>query len=148
MDQIDPTSAYGSLFALSFLASTVLPLGSEWLLVALLREKYSLILTVTVATIGNTLGACSTYALGFWGGRVLLLRLLRINQQALDRAQRLYNRYGVWVLLLSWVPVVGDTLCALCGLFRCSWWLFLVLVMAGKLIRYLFLAWTTVTVSA
>lgn len=148
MDLFSIESAYGSLFLLSFLASTVIPLGSEWLLVALLSEHYSPFLTVSVATIGNTLGACTTYALGFWGGRVLLSRVLRISQPALDRSQRLYTRYGVWVLLFSWVPVFGDTLCALCGLFRMSWWRFLVPVLLGKLARYGFLAWTTVAVSA
>lgn len=148
MDYFSSESAYASLFILSFLASTVLPLGSEWFLVALLHDAYSPFFTVSVATVANTLGACTTYALGFWGGRVLLFRMLRTSPESLDRAQRFYVRYGVWVLLLSWVPIIGDTLCALSGLFKTSWWLFLILVLTGKLARYLFIAWTTLSVTA
>ncbi len=146
MDLIIPGSAYGSLFVVSFLASTVLPVGSEWLLVALLLKGYSLPLTVTVATAGNTLGACTTYALGLWGGQVLVTRLLKINPESLERARRVYARHGAWSLLFSWVPILGDPLCAFSGLFRTPWWLFLVLVLSGKLARYLVLAWTTVAV--
>lgn len=143
MDLLSPESAYCSLFVLSFLASTVLPFGSEWFLVTLLRNDYSPFFTVTVATVGNTLGAFTTYALGYWGGRVLLSRVLRASPTTLERAHRFYTRYGVWVLLLSWAPIIGDVLCGLGGLFRTAWWLFLILVLLGKLSRYLFIAWTS-----
>src|SRR5262245_27608793 len=102
---------YAALFALSFLASTLVPLGSEWLLVTMLLKKYDPAMTVAVASVGNYLGACTTWAIGVWGGPFLIRRVLRIGTPAEERAGRLYQRYGAWSLLFSWLPVVGDPLC-------------------------------------
>lgn len=144
MDLLSPDAGYLAVFLVSFLASTVLPVGSEWLVVALLLQGFEPVLVVVVATLGNTLGAFTTYAIGLWGGQFLVRRLLRINDSALSRARRLYARFGSWSLLLSWLPIVGDPLCALAGLFRTSWPHFAVLVLLGKLARYIVVAWATV----
>jgi membrane protein YqaA with SNARE-associated domain len=102
---------YPTLFLLSFLASTILPLGSEWMLVALLVNGHDPLFSVAVATAGNTLGACTTYIVGLYGGPFLIGRVLRISDETRQKAERLYGRYGSWSLLLSWVPVLGDPLC-------------------------------------
>jgi membrane protein YqaA with SNARE-associated domain len=44
---------YLNLFILSFLASTVLPLGSEALVVALIYQGFSPFTVIMVATVGN-----------------------------------------------------------------------------------------------
>ncbi|WP_232362567.1 YqaA family protein [Desulfogranum mediterraneum] len=127
---------YLSLFILSFLAATVLPLGSEWLLVALLLETFNPWLLLATATLGNTLGACTTYALGRFGGVYLSVRILRIGPDARDRATRQYRRYGTWSLLFSWLPIIGDPLCLIGGIFKTSFPWFILLVTLGKLARY------------
>jgi membrane protein YqaA with SNARE-associated domain len=144
MEPFTPLAGYASLLGLSFLASTVLPVGSEWLVVALLLQGFEPGSVVAVATGGNTLGAFTTYAIGLWGGQLLVRRFLRIDDRALSRAQRLYTRFGAWSLLLSWVPIVGDPLCALAGLFRTPWRRFALLVILGKLARYIAVAWVTI----
>jgi len=108
---------------------------------------YSPVLTVAVATLGNSLGACTTYAVGRWGGRELVLRVFRMNPASLARSQQFYARYGCWSLLFSWVPVVGDPLCAISGFFKHGWHCFLALVVAGKLARYVALAWLTLQIA-
>jgi len=125
-----------ALFLLSFFAATLLPLGSEWLLATLLLGGSDPGLSVAAATAGNTLGAVTTYAIGFWGGPMLTARLLRIDAAARQRAERLYGRYGCWTLLFSWLPVVGDPLCLAGGVLRVGFGRFLLLVAAGKLLRY------------
>jgi membrane protein YqaA with SNARE-associated domain len=132
-----------SLFGLSFLASTVIPLGSEWLLVMLLLQGHPAITAVTVATLGNTLGACTTYLIGVFGSRFLTRRVLRLSESELDRSRRIYQRLGVWSLLFTWIPVIGDPLCLLAGAMRTSMPLFLVLVPIGKACRYAVLALIT-----
>jgi len=127
---------YISLFMLSFLASTIVPLGSEWLLVALVVGGYDPMLSVAVATIGNTLGACTTYWIGLFGGPFLIVRILRISDEARLKAERLYAQYGSWSLLLSWVPIIGDSICLVGGMLRISLGKFSVFVLAGKLVRY------------
>lgn len=144
MDSFFTEHAFTAMFSLSFLASTVLPLGSEWLLVTLLLQNISPAPLVTVATLGNTLGACTTYAIGVWGGPLVIHRLLRMDASALQRAQHRYNRYGAWTLLFSWVPIIGDPLCAASGIFRTRFPVFLLLILIGKLARYAFLALITI----
>ncbi len=143
MEQFLLSHGYPSLFALSFLASTVIPVGSEWLLVAMLLNRSDPVAAVAVATIGNTLGAVTTWAIGITGGPVLIRRVLRIDAVAEAAAVRFYERYGVWSLLLSWLPVIGDPLCLVGGVLRVGLGRFSLLVFAGKLARYTAVAWLT-----
>lgn len=132
-----------ALFLLSFLASTLIPLGSEWLLVVMLLNRADPVASVTVATIGNWLGACTTWAIGVWGGPLLTHRFLRISPADEERAERFYARYGNWSLLLSWLPIIGDALCLVGGILRVGFFRFSILVFTGKLARYGTVAWLT-----
>jgi membrane protein YqaA with SNARE-associated domain len=136
---------YLALFFLSFLAATLIPLGSEWLLVAMLLKKHDPVLAVALASVGNYLGACTTYAIGIYGGPLLVRKVLRIDEAAEQRADRLYARYGSWSLLFSWLPVIGDPLCLVGGLLKVRFTRFSLLVFAGKLARYATVAWLTLT---
>jgi membrane protein YqaA with SNARE-associated domain len=135
---------YYSLFVLSFLASTLIPLGSEWLVVAMLLAKSDPWTVVAVATAGNYLGALSTYWIGLYGGDFLTQRVLRMDRETTARAERLYNRFGSLSLLFSFLPVIGDPLCLVGGVLRVSFIRFSVLVFSGKLARYAAVAWCTV----
>lgn len=142
---LDLATGYLALFALSFTAATLLPLGSEWLLAALLLKGGDPFMLITIATFGNLLGAVSTWLVGRYGGEFLIRRCLRIDAEAQGRAEERYCRYGVWSLLLSWVPLIGDPLCLIAGIFRVRLALFIPLVGAGKLGRYCLLAWAVTT---
>lgn len=133
-----------ALFAVSFLAATLVPFGSEWLLAVLLLEGVDPVPAVALATAGNTLGALTTYAVGLWGSELLVERLLRIDAAARRRAEACYARFGVWSLLLSWLPVVGDPLCLAGGVLRVGCGRFLLLVAVGKLARYAAVAFLAV----
>lgn len=132
------THGYLALFLFSFLAATVVPLGSEWLLVALLMQPLDPALLLASATIGNVLGALSTWVIGVWGGPFLMERFLRIDSKAQARARVMYDRWGSWSLLLSWVPIIGDPLCLVGGIFRVPFLRFTSLVALGKFCRYAF----------
>jgi membrane protein YqaA with SNARE-associated domain len=134
---------YPALFALSFLASTLIPIGSEWLLIALLLQRRDPLAAVIVATAGNYLGACTSYVIGKYGGSYLVEKVLRIDAAARARAERHFARYGSWSLLFSWLPVVGDPLCLVGGLLNIPFARFSILVAAGKLGRYGTIAWLT-----
>ncbi|MHB8810850.1 MAG: YqaA family protein [Desulfobulbaceae bacterium] len=132
-----------ALFLLSFLAATLIPVGSEWLLVALLLKGHDPLPAVAAATLGNTLGACTTYWIGLWGAPLFIGRLLGISPSDQEKAERLYARYGSWSLLLSWLPVVGDPLCLVGGILRIRFVRFLLLVLSGKLTRYVLVCLVT-----
>ncbi|OGQ96981.1 MAG: hypothetical protein A2521_11645 [Deltaproteobacteria bacterium RIFOXYD12_FULL_57_12] len=140
MEAFFANHGYLMLFLVSFLAATLLPLGSEWLLAAMLLQDFAPLPVIAVATLGNTLGACTTYLIGLYGGPFLIRKLLRINEPAQQRAERFFQKYGVWALLFSWLPVVGDPLCLAGGLFRVPFSRFSLLVFIGKLGRYATLA--------
>ena len=129
-----------ALFLLSFLASTLLPVGSEWLLVVMIIQDFSPHHVVLTATLGNFLGACTTCLIGIWGSDFFIRAILRIDDRQLARARAMYEKYGAWSLLLSWLPVVGDPLCLLAGIFRVGFGRFALLVFVGKFSRYATLA--------
>ncbi|AKB37733.1 SNARE associated Golgi protein [Methanosarcina siciliae C2J] len=134
---------YLHLFVLSFLASTVLPLGSEALVIALVYQGFSPFAVVMVATIGNFLGSCTTYYLGL-KGRNVLERYLSPSPEKLEKSERLFNKYGVYTLLFTWVPGIGDAITMVAGLMQLSFRSFSILVFLGKFGRYLVLAYSVV----
>ena len=131
--------SYAGLFAIGFLAATVLPLSSELALGALVSARQQLILPVVVATAGNYLGACTTYWLGRRVARVLRARA--VDPAGENVAWKLSRRYGQAALLLSWVPMLGDGLVALAGGMGVPFGPFSFWVVLGKGLRYLAVAW-------
>lgn len=143
MHELLVTHGFPALFLLSFLASTLIPLGSEWLLVTVLLQHRDPLAAVAVATIGNYLGACTTYWIGLYGGPFLIRRVLRIDPASQGKAERFYARFGAWSLFLSWLPIIGDPLCLVGGILKIHFMRFSLLVMGGKLARYALVAWLT-----
>jgi membrane protein YqaA with SNARE-associated domain len=135
-----------ALFILSFFAATVIPLGSEWLLVALLLQGHGAAPVVAVATIGNFLGGCTTYGIGYLGSTFIMGKILRISDQETGKAVIIYQRYGSWSLLFSWVPIIGDPLCLVAGSLKLHPLIFSLFVFSGKLARYAMLAQITIRV--
>ena len=133
-------TAYAGLFLWSFLAATVLPLGSEVALIALVKTEEQVFAPVLVATVGNYLGACTTYWLGRRAAQALS-KSQREGETDNTRAARLLRRFGQPALLLSWVPLVGDALVALAGAMRIPFKPFSFWVVVGKATRYGAVAW-------
>lgn len=138
------------LFLASFLAATLLPGGSEAVLAALLlAHPEQAIPALALATLGNTLGGMSTYALG----RVLPEKVMRSGTQtdgadeaAADEGRAMkqldaLRRHGAPALLLAWAPVIGDALCVAAGWLRLPWLPCAVWMAIGKGMRYIAVAW-------
>ena len=140
LHQLNLEPSLSVLFLLSFLAATVVPIGSEWLLAVMILGGFSPTHAVVTATFGNYLGACTTYLIGIYGSDFFIKRLLRIDVSDLIKAKQLYRKYSSWSLLLSWLPVVGDPLCLLAGIFRIRFVRFSLLIFTGKFLRYTTLA--------
>ncbi len=123
------------LFLSAFLSSTILPGSSEVVLVALAthgdRPHWDLL---TIATAGNTLGGMSSWVLGW----IIALRypLTELSKEGHRRAVTRVRQWGTPILLLSWVPVVGDPLCVAAGWLRMSWLGSLLFIGVGKALRY------------
>ncbi len=134
-------SVYAVLFGVAFLAATVFPAQSEAVLGALLVSgEHPAALLIAVASVGNVLGAVVNWALGRGLERFKDRRWFPAKGAALERAQRWYQRYGKWSLLLSWAPFVGDPLTVVAGVMQEPFLVFLALVTVAKVGRYLVLA--------
>jgi membrane protein YqaA with SNARE-associated domain len=88
-----------------------------------------------------------TYLIGIWGGHWLIEKVLRVSPGQQERARGYYQRFGVYSLLFSWLPVVGDPLCLVGGMLRVNFGLFSLLVAAGKVARYMVTAVVTLAVA-
>jgi membrane protein YqaA with SNARE-associated domain len=144
---MESLAAYGylGLFAGSFLAATILPFSSEILLSVLLLNGSDPIYAVGVATVGNVLGSVVNYGLGLGGAYLVLKKLLNYSQNDIWAAENRFKKYGVISLFFAWVPVVGDPLTVVAGLLRINLALFLFIVTAGKLARYVVVAFSVVS---
>jgi len=127
---------YLSLFLTAFIAATLFPLSSEALLLALLHQEHNPVLLWLVATTGNSLGSCVNWFLGrqclHWQDR----QWFPVSRLQLEKAQRHFQRYGIYSLLFAWLPIVGDPLTLFAGVMKVNFWKFLLLVIIGKTLRY------------
>ncbi len=135
LDIINEGGLWGLLFG-SFFGSTLLPGGSEVLLVLLASNgEHSKLALLGVATLGNTLGGMSSWLIG----RVIAWRYpttQAITSESRQRAIQRMQKWGAPLLLLSWLPIVGDPLCVAAGWLRIHGGLALLFIAAGKAARY------------
>ncbi|PKM13439.1 MAG: hypothetical protein CVV13_01620 [Gammaproteobacteria bacterium HGW-Gammaproteobacteria-3] len=137
-----PSEAWGlmSLFVSSFVSSTLAPGGSEAVLAYMVSEKvYEASMLVMIASIGNTLGAMTTWYLGALAARKFPLET-SLSQQK-QKAVTWLQKWGRWVLLLTWLPVIGDGLCFAGGWLKFSLISSSLIIFIGKLGRYAVIAW-------
>lgn len=127
-----------SLFTVSFLAATILPAQSEMVLAGLqIAGNSNTIELVIVATLGNVLGAVVNWVIGRYLIHFQDRRWFPIKEKMLNKATGFYQKWGVWTLLLAWMPFIGDPFTLVAGIFRTNIWLFLLLVTIGKAARYI-----------
>ena len=129
-----------SLFFSAFISSTIMPGGSEAVLAYMVSEQQlNVELLVLVATIGNTLGALTTWFLGHLAAKKMPVETLLTDQK--QKSLRWVKRWGVWSLLFSWLPIVGDGLCFAGGWLKLPLFLSCLAMFAGKAVRYIFVAY-------
>jgi len=132
---------HAGLFIAAFLAATILPLSSEVVLSALLLSGFSPIGLVMIATAGNVLGSLTNYALGYWANLVVIKKWLRVSEDDFLQAERRFLKYGMFSLFFAWVPIIGDPLTVIAGVLRVRLLWFLILVTAGKFLRYVVISY-------
>jgi membrane protein YqaA with SNARE-associated domain len=140
MDFLSPsTEALASLFFSAFISSTIAPGGSEVLLAYLANQGHlSEWLLLLVATVGNTIGAWTTWIMGHW---IATKKHSEAFEQKHAESIRAMRKWGTPLLLLSWLPLVGDGFCLVGGWLRLALIPSMVLIALGKLGRYAFVLW-------
>lgn len=140
--QVESLGALGLFFS-AFISATVAPGASEAVLAYLIKHNstsiYELIL---IATIGNTLGALTTWGLGAWASKRYPAETILSPRR--QQALQTLRHYGAWALLFSWVPVVGDGFCFAGGWLKLSLYSSVIAILSGKAIRYAAVAYAFV----
>ena len=132
--------SYFQLLIISFLAATILPLSSELVLsTMLLTDSFDKYLLLVVASFGNIFGSSVNWYLG---KKILIFRDKKwfpVNEKQIAKSEMYFKKYGIWSLLLAWVPIIGDPLTVIAGILRINFFTFLLLVSISKTSRYIFL---------
>lgn len=136
MEDLLSHSGYPGLFAVSFLAATLLPLGSEVFVALMAVSGYEPFLIFAVATTGNTLGSITNYFVGKLGANFLLSRYISVGPQKRLKAEKIYRKWGAPILSLAWIPIMGDPLTVIAGVFNLDLCIFTFWVFLGKSFRY------------
>lgn len=130
-----PEIGLSSVFIISFISATLLPMGSEPAVFAVIKSNPAIFWQVIiVATIGNTLGGMVDYGMGY------------AAKQAFDRERESYwyrwlQHFGAKTMLLAWLPGIGDPICTLAGWLRLPFWPSVFYMAVGKFARYILITW-------
>ena len=129
---------YLSLFAISFLAATILPFSSELTLAGLITtSNYDNLLLLIFVSLGNVLGSVVNWALGFYLRNLTTKKWFPFKDKQIENSSKWFSKTGKWSLLFAWVPIIGDPLTLVAGLLRVKFIEFIILVTIGKVSRYI-----------
>ncbi|MDY7577860.1 YqaA family protein [Herbaspirillum sp. RTI4] len=129
-----PEVGLTSVFVISFVSATLLPLGSEPAVFAVVKASGQFWPVMLVATVGNTLGGMTDYWIGYGANKAF-------SRERSTRWFHWLERFGAKTMLLSWLPGIGDPICVLAGWLRLPFWPSVAYMAIGKLIRYVLITW-------
>lgn len=128
------------LFLSAFISSTIAPGGSEAVLAYMVSERlFNIEDMVLIATIGNTLGALTTWFLGVLAAKKFPAEDLLPQKK--QKALNVVRKWGIWILFFSWLPIVGDALCFAGGWLKLPLIFSSIIIFFGKAIRYSLVAY-------
>ena len=130
-----PQFGLATVFVVALVSATLLPMGSEFVVIGLVKLNPDLFWpAVLVATVGNTIGGAITWWMGY-GAEALYERIQ--HKPAQLKALDWLRGFGAKACLLSWLPAVGDPLCAIAGWLKLPFWPCVGYMAIGKLLRYI-----------
>ena len=125
------------LFLACLLSATIIPFSSEAIVAGAMALGYSTPVIVGVASLGNTVGGMISFYMGWLCKWEWLERWFKVKREKLESFRGHIEKYGVWAALLTWLPFVGDLIAIAMGLMRVNPWWTLLMMLIGKLARYL-----------
>lgn len=143
---LDFLAQYGylGLFAASFLAATILPIGSEFVFSALIISKFDIWTCIIIASTGNWLGGMTNYYIGKLGRIEWAEKYLKISRDKIEKMQKFLSGKGAAMAFFSFLPVVGDLIALSLGFMRANIYIVNISMFLGKFLRYVLLAYAIV----
>lgn len=136
MDWLGGLGLWG-LFIGTFLAATILPFSSDALYLAILAATQNPVGCLIVGTLGNWLGSVFSYWMGRLGKWEWIEKWFRVKPETLSRQKAKIDRYGVWLALIAWIPVIGDIIAIALGFYKTRPVATIFLLLVGKFLRFL-----------
>ena len=133
------TYGYGGMFAAAFLAGSFFPFSSEAVMAGLRLAGLDVWMLVLCASVGNLLGGMFNYGVGRMGKEDWIYGMLRVRPERLEQSERFVHRYGAWMGLLSWLPILCSVITIAMGLLRVDVWKSALTILIGKVARYVVL---------
>ncbi len=127
---------YIGLFIACFLSATILPFASEGVVAYFVLDGFDPLLVWSLATVANSSGSLSNYALGMLSSPDKIKSRLK-RPDRFERLSQKAEKYGFWLAAFAWVPIIGDPLTIVLGFFRVRFVPFLILLILTKGLRYL-----------
>lgn len=128
---------YIGLFIGSLLAATIIPFSSDILLIGMLAAGGDIVITVIVATVGNSVGGMISYAMGYFGKWEWLERWFKVKRETLEKQKVRIDKYGAWLAFWSWLPFVGDVFAIALGFYKANAKLTAIFMFIGKSVRFI-----------
>lgn len=130
------------LFIGTFLAATIMPFSSDALYIAILLATKNSVGCIIVGTLGNWLGSVLTYWLGRLAKWEWIEKTFKVKPETLEKQKKMIDKYGVWMALICWIPIVGDVVAIALGFYKTPAVWTIILLLIGKLAR--FVLWTLI----
>lgn len=128
------------LFLGNLLAATVVPFSSDALYIAALAVSKNPAACFVVATAGNWIGSMITFGMGWIGKWEWIEKWFKVKPETLEKQKEKIDKYGVWLALIAWIPIIGDVIALALGFYKTKPFWTSVLLLVGKALR--FLVWT------
>lgn len=124
------------LFCGTFLSATILPFPSDVIVIGIYEAGYPIVPSLIIATIGNLLGGLTNYYIGYKGHSEKLIKKFKLNQEKLDKWETRLSKWGIYLGLISFLPIIGEPMVAALGFFRVKIIPLACMMLIGKFIRY------------
>ncbi len=128
------------LFLGCFLAATVIPFSSDFLMVGVLIAGFNPVLSIIVATAGNWLGGLTSYYIGFIGKWDWIEKWFKVKEETLLKQKHNIDKYGSLLAFLTWLPIIGDVFAVTLGFYKVNFTKSAIFMLIGNGARFAFWA--------
>lgn len=124
------------MFFSAMLAATLVPFGSELVLIALIHKGLDPLSVLLWATLGNWIGGYANYAIGLMSDWRKAAKWLHIPSHKVEKYYPMVHKYDYHMGFLCFLPGIGGPIGVALGVLRSNFWGFSLSMFLGKLLRY------------
>lgn len=132
---------YWGMLVAAFLAGSFFPFSSEVVMTGLQAAGLDPFSLVVYGSIGNVLGSLFNYGVGRMGKMEWIEKYLHVKKESLDKAERFMAGRGAWMGFFAFTPILGSAITIVLGLTRANFFISLLSITIGKVLRYVLLVY-------